>query len=188
MATNDNLIPPGRYKARGVDGKLALTNDGKPQVAVLVRIEDEGPWNGWEMTWYGYFSEKSQKRTIESLRFLGWQGDDLDNLVGIDGNEVSLTVEHDTGDDGVTRAKAAWINRAGAIAVKNIMDDGTARNFAERMKGLVMKVSQEIGTAAPAPSKGNGNGGNRPPARQQNRPPTQNMEQAMGLDPSSVPF
>lgn len=79
-----NLIPPGYYRAVAVpvqtdDGETYVqfgeTKDGNPQVAVTFAILD-GSQQGRRSTWFGYFTEKTTKRTIESLRYCGFKGDD----------------------------------------------------------------------------------------------------------------
>jgi hypothetical protein len=149
-------IPDGIYIARALTGALGYTKDGKECVGVEFLLE-----GGQHITWYGYFTEKTEERTIESLRICGWTGTDLDNLEGIDTNEVQLVIESEE-YDGKMRSKVRWVNRTGGLAMSSPLDEGQARSFAARMKGKVLAFDQKAGpqpTARPVgklPPKSNG--------------------------------
>jgi hypothetical protein len=138
------MIPEGRYKARGVEGVLARTSSGREQLAVLIEITD-GEYAGHQYTWYAHFTDKTIERDFESLRHLGWETDDLTDLRGIDANEVSITIEHETDQHGEARARIRWINKPGGIAIKDRMDDGAAKAFAQRMRGYAAASRQRDG-------------------------------------------
>lgn len=128
------MIPVGNYKARGVEAALSTTKAGQPQVAVLVEII-EGEFAGERRTWFGHFTEKTEDKTLEQLRTLGWSTDDLTDLTGIDANEVSIKVDHEPDQNGGERDRIRWINRPGSgLAIKERMDDQAARAFAARMR------------------------------------------------------
>jgi hypothetical protein len=143
------MLDEGRYKARGVMAALGYTSAGKEQVAVLLKTAE-----GDEITWYGYFTEKTTERTLESLRALGWESDDIWDLSSIDKNEVTIVVEHEADQDGELRAKVRWINSGGALAMKETMSDADARAFGAKIKGAVIAHRQKTsGSSAPAQSK-----------------------------------
>lgn len=127
-----STLTPGTYNARGVSAQLGTTNDGKEQVAVDLVFTD-GEFAGRHITWFGYFSEKTIDRTFESLRYLGWEGDDLADLRGVDRNDVSIVLEEEV-YEGKSRIKVRWINRGGGLALKQPMTADQARVFAARMK------------------------------------------------------
>jgi len=134
---------PGKYTARATDVALGMTETGKEQIAVSFEVVD-GDQAGEEITWYGYFTEKTAERTIESLRHMGWQGNDL-AAIAVDQlpNEVSIVVDADE-YNGVTRMKVQWVNRAGAgLALRTRMAPDAASSFAARMKGLCMSVKAD---------------------------------------------
>lgn len=131
------MISKGTHKARGVEGALGMTGTGKEQVAVLLEIL-EGEHMGEQITWYGYFTEKTVDRTMQSLRYLGWETDDLSDLAGIGSNEVRVVIEHEEDQQGEMRARVKWINGGGGIGLKDKMDDNAARAFAARMKGAAI--------------------------------------------------
>jgi hypothetical protein len=133
------MINPGRYAARAVATELGLTKGGNDQIAVELELAD-GEHSGERIVWYGYFTEKTAKRTVESLRICGWNGDDIaaSPLPGLGSREVEIVVEMEDDLEGVPRARVRWINRAGGagIAMKTPMDDARKRQFAASMRGL----------------------------------------------------
>jgi hypothetical protein len=133
------MIPEGSYKARAEEGTLGETAGGNPQVAVLLRLLNGGPGVEQQLvTWYGSFGDKSVDRTIESLRHLGWKGDDLSDLQGLGETEVTVVIAHEADLQGQPRARVKWINAGGGLALKTRMDAGSAKAFAEKMRGYVM--------------------------------------------------
>lgn len=144
-----------RIKARGVIAALGKTSGGSPQVAVELEILS-GPDAGHSITWFGYFTEKTQQRTIESLRHLGWKGDDLSALDGIDANEVSIEIHHEE-YNGEQQAKVKWINASGGLAMRDAMGAADAKAFAQSMRGAVIQANaaaKQRGGSAPAPRNG----------------------------------
>lgn len=139
----------GTHAARAIAAKLGETSKGDTQVAVEFEITDlpDGPRR---ITWYGFFTEKTEDRTIEALRICGWTGTDFTDMqVGAD---VSLVIEDDTWE-GKTRAKVKWVNRPGGIAMAKPMDAAKAAAFSARMKGKLLAFDQAAGTKQAAPSK-----------------------------------
>lgn len=161
------MIPIGNYKARGVEAALSTTKGGQPQVAVLIEIT-EGEFAGERRTWFGHFTEKTEEKTLEQLRTLGWSTDDLTDLAGIDANEVSIKVEHETDQDGQERDRIRWINRPGGLAIKERMDDQAARAFAARMRSKA--IASRTGQRASAPQQRTQQA--PPPRRQQQDEPS----------------
>lgn len=142
-----------RIEARGTIGALGKTSKGNPQVAVELEILS-GPDAGHTITWYGYFTDDTTQRTIESLRHLGWKGDNLSVLKGIDANVVSIEIGHEE-YMGETQPKVRWINATGGLAMKETMDAAEALQFARSMKGAVVQANAaakaKLGGAAAAP-------------------------------------
>lgn len=149
-----STLVPGTYTARAVSAALGLTDSGKEQIAIDFVVLDEG-FAGQHITYYGYFTEKTEDRTLESLRYCGWRGDDLTDLSGIDANEVRIECENDT-YEGKTRLKVAWVNGMGGLALKTPMTPDQTRAFAARMKAKAaasrMKVGAPPRNDAPPPT------------------------------------
>lgn len=154
------MLNAGTYRGKATRGKLGLTSTGKEQVAVEFTFTDPP---GQRLTWFGFFTDGTFDRTIESLRACGWKGNDLSEFSHPDGalpagmeNEVELVVEHEE-YEGKVRARIAWVNSGGGLALKTALDEGQARAFAARMKGRIAALDQGAG---------------RKPPTQQRRPPT----------------
>lgn len=147
------------YKAKAAEWSLGETSQGNPQVVVLFNILDEGAQET-RLTWYGYFTEKTTDKTIESLRICGWQGEDLTDLTGLDTNEVSLVVEDEEYTDEQsgqvsTRARVRWVNKAGGLSVKQPLTGEKAQAFAASMRAAVRAFDAASGkrtTTAPKPA------------------------------------
>jgi hypothetical protein len=175
------IVNKQTVRARAVQGSAALgwTSKKTEQVAVQLQIR-EGEDEGRVLTWYGSFSDSALgrgtvcDRTLESLRYMGWQGDEIWDLSTIgddDADDVMIVIDHEVGQDGETRAKVSWVNKLGnGAAIKDRMDDGQARAFAAKMKGKVLALKQKQGGgSASKPSKPNG--GSRNVSRNDQPPP-----------------
>ena len=135
------MLNEGTYVARGVSAALGYTSKGSEQVAVQFKLNETGE----KIAWYGYFSEKTFDRTIETLRLCGWAGNDLDDLSGIDANEVEIVVEHENDLNNEPRARVRWVNKVGGAALKEQLKPNEARSFAAKMKGLILAADQKAG-------------------------------------------
>lgn len=153
----------GKYKGRVV-GNVVLgesAKKGTPFIQFYGEIT-EGEFKGERARYEGYFTDKTSKRTIESLQTCGWEGSDLSEfsdgeLHGLDANEVEFVIENEsyeiqvedeqTGEVRTEERSAAriqWINRPGSggrLSVENAMKPEAAKAFGEKMRGLVLKVS-----------------------------------------------
>lgn len=163
------MIKPGTYKARATEGALGLTKGGKEQAAIAFAIID-GDHAGESVTWFGYFTEATADRTIEALRHCGWAGDDLSDLSGILDNEVQIVIEHED-YEGKTQVRVKWVNKSGSggLALKERLEGGAAKAFAQRMKGAVLAQRMKGGGATSAP-------------RTQQRPPANGARSSL-VDP-----
>ena len=146
------MIEAQTVKARAVEAALGTTSKGGEQVAILFTLL-EGPNEGERITYYGYFTEKTQERTLETLEYCGWEGDDLSDLRGVDRNDVYLVIEHEPDQNGETRARVRWVNAAGGIAMQNRMAPADAASFAQRMRGTVLARRQAKGQAPVAATR-----------------------------------
>lgn len=162
------LIHEGKYVGIPTAAVLAETSKGDPQVAIAFDL----PEVETSLTYFGFFTEKTERRTIETLRYCGWTGNDITDLssVGSDPSvRVELVVEVDE-YNGETRNKIAWVNRPGGIALTKPLDVAKKAQLKARLAGLVVDVTKSTGANAafhasadaPAPKPQNGNGA-RPP-------------------------
>lgn len=147
-STQDNGLPPGKYKARAIDGALGESGEKKtPCVDVMFRIE-EGDHAGEEIGWQGWMTDKAVKTTFRALRNMGWQGDNVTELVGIDQNIVELDVQRET-YEGKTRTKVKWVNRPGGFRASPLATD-QAKAIAAKFKGYAIESRKEAAKSGPA--------------------------------------
>lgn len=157
--TNERPTSNRRYlRSKAHDWTLGEHGDGG-MVAVSFKAKDT---DGLEkfMQWRGFFTEKTAERTIESLRAMGFEGDDISTLAerggGLDKNEVELVVE-DEEYEGKTYARVQFINKPRGAAVKTPLVGDKAKAFAASLKAKFhahdaaagKRVSTKPGTAAP---------------------------------------
>lgn len=141
---------------------------GTPQVGVCFEIT-AGPHSGDRITWIGYFTDKSEERTLGALRIAGFKGDDLDKFnEQHPDQEVHLVIEHEESQkDGKTYAKVAWVNdpkRSGGFVMSKPMESKELRMFAARFKSKLKgiptvegaKAERKPRSAAPAADVDNG--------------------------------
>lgn len=167
-------ITNGKYKARAC-GDVVLgesAQKGTPYIEFFVEIT-EGEQKGGKARFTGYFGPNSSERTLESLVFCGWPGDDVSEFVdhglhGLDANEIEAVIEieewKDKGTEEVRSApRVQWINKLGGrVNVDNAMDPEKAASFGAKMKGLAQATRAKkpvAGTGADFP-----HGANAPPA------------------------
>jgi len=127
--------------ARAEHWQIGTSGTGKHRVEVLFGTS-EG-----ELTWYGYFTEATMDRTIESLRHCGWEGDDLEHMEGLDANEVVLVVAEEE-YEGKWYTKVQWVNRQGITS--EALGEKELRAFAAEMKSHIRAFDAANGKRQPA--------------------------------------
>lgn len=131
-------VADGKYRATAETADLGFSSTGKEFVSVLFRFLD---YPAIRLTWRGFFTEKTQERTFESLRACGWAGTDISQVAFPEGNEVVVDVKNET-YEGKTHPQIAWVNALRGPSVKNAMDPASAKVFAERIKGALVAFDQ----------------------------------------------
>lgn len=182
------MIEAGKYRARAVNSALGLSGNGSEQIGILWRVT-EGTESDTCVQWRGYFTESTTARTIESLRYAGWTGNDLSAFIEADEielqsllpDEVEIVVEAKEGIDefgkpnGKFYPEVRWVNRlgSGTVSMKNKMDSNSARAFAERMRGACCAIPVSAGAKQkkPAASSAVRPAQQRPPASRAPSPP-----------------
>jgi hypothetical protein len=133
------LLDPGTYRGRALEGALGATTNGKDQVAVRFDLLD---FPGQSITWFGFFTEKTETSTLKALRTAGWKGMDLADLSDLSDPEcpeVYLVIEHDTytnpeTNQTKTSARVRWVNSAQGLAMTNRLAPDKAKILAARMR------------------------------------------------------
>lgn len=160
-----NELQTGTFRIRAVPGSqdFGVSNNGNEQVAVAIEFLD-GPNKGRRAVWYGSFTEKTEDRTLESLRYLGWSNDELFNMQGLGEAEAEAVLEEEEGQDGKMRIRVKWINRVRGPAFKNRLEGGDLASFSQRMKGKAVANRQKLeGGGFKAAPLGNGSRNEAPP-------------------------
>lgn len=147
------------YRGKAKEWTMSLSSTDKPMLVVLFDILTEGA-SEKSLTWRGFFTELTTDRTIEALRFMGFEGDDLSQLEGLDRNEVDLVVEDEEYTDSEsgevkTSAKVQWVNKPRALSVKTVLEGDGLKSFAAQMKAAFRQVDASNGkrTSAPAAAR-----------------------------------
>jgi hypothetical protein len=139
----------GKFRAKAKEWGLGESSTGKEQIAVSFDILTEGAEFS-TITWYGYFTEDTWQRTLESLRIMGWTGTDFEqDLVGLDTNEVELVVAEEE-FDGKVRTKVQWVNRVGGLNIKAPLTLERTKAFAATMRDRIKAFDATKGSR-PAP-------------------------------------
>lgn len=143
-------ITKGKHTAQPRSWDFGLTKNDRDQVAVEFEIL-EGEDAGEFITWYGYFTDDTEARTIDSLRNCGWQGDDLTELKGMGSRKVQLVIEDET-YEGKVHSRVRWVNRFGGNGVQlaKTMDAQRRRELAARLRGLAASTPALPADGAPA--------------------------------------
>ena len=136
------LMKKGAYPARAREWGLGVSKTGTEQVGVMFEILS-GEYAGKRRTWYGFFTDKTVDRTLESLEHCGWNGESIKDLSGLDRNEVSIVVDHEEDQDGNLRERIRWVNSQGGLALKDKLDLGGVQALESRIKGKMLARKQE---------------------------------------------
>ena len=129
-------IAAGTYKAKPESYQWCYSSKGTKAICVRFEILD-GDDAGTYINWYGYFSEKTWERTVESLKYMGFKGTDLTELGELQ-EMVSLEVINEE-YNGKNQSKVKWVNSLGAknILVNSPMPDRDLREFAAAMQSRI---------------------------------------------------
>lgn len=90
-----------------------------------------------------YLTEKAAEKTIEKLRAIGWQGDDLSELkdgTAMRGMKCKVTVSHET-YEGTVRARVDWINDQNYTG--SITHDDEAAVKARMFNAIAKKIKKQ---------------------------------------------
>ena len=136
--------PEGIYQARCVAIGVETTMSGKDYISADFDITDDNG-EAYVVEWRGWLTEKTERKTIEALRLLGWQGDDIYNDLAAEGclrNKVELDVRHEEYKGKVT-ARVAFINGPDPDPVATEKKREAQRERLKRVAGLVKPIVQD---------------------------------------------
>lgn len=135
-------IEPGYYKATPTEYKWCYSSKGTKSICVRFEILDAGNAEGVFINWHGYFSEKAWERTIESLRYMGFEGDDLTEMLL--NKTVQIVIENEE-YEGKMHSRVRWVNSLGQrnIVVNNPMNERDLREFAAAMSSRIAAINKQ---------------------------------------------
>jgi hypothetical protein len=138
-----------RVKARALGDtfEFGFASTGTEQVGVRVVVVG-GDYDGHEFTWYGYFTEASEDRTIDSLKIMGWDGTDVVSLPGLGSTEFELQLEEQLDEQGHPYWRPTFVNRMG-VAMKQVMDPAAKASFAARINAKMRAQTPASARTAP---------------------------------------
>lgn len=126
-----NLHPEGTFVATPVFYEAGESQEkGTEFICVTFKIEETGQ----QLAAYLYLTERTWKRTAESLRACGWSGTDFADFTqskapGFGTAKVKVVVEHDE-YNGKVKAKIKWVNRITTSAAKSAFGQKFNENLA----------------------------------------------------------
>jgi hypothetical protein len=158
-----------RHKARAVPNSHEWgfsPNTGTEQVGIRITLIG-GDLDGQAVTWYGFFTENSEQRTLEQLEIAGWDKSSVIDLPGLGSTEFELQLEEEPDEKGNVFLRPTFINRM-SVMMKNKMDETQKRALAARLGALVgaRPAARPAQRSAPAT-----NGGTRLPSQYAEEPP-----------------
>lgn len=135
-------LKAGTYRVKAVDHKFSKTKTGTDNIIVLLEVVD-GEHEGQRIVWYGYFTSKTTEFTIEALKLLGWDGEDLTTLDGLGEGVAEAVVINSTDQNGNPKLEVRYINAIGGgggkLRVKNVVEGDDLKALAAKL-GLVKKT------------------------------------------------
>ena len=142
----------GKYVAVADEYQWTRAKTGTIQLIVRFRIL-EGEYENKTVIWFGSFHEKTTERTGESLRYMGWDGDDLSKLGEVKNKVIIVVEEHEYGNK--TDFRVAWVNpfSEGMPKMNNGLSEAEVRMFAASMKQRMAAIKKAPAQAPSAAAK-----------------------------------
>lgn len=143
-------IPAGTYKGFGISGteQHGQTSNGNDQIVIDLMLPDIGE----KVSTFLVFSEKSAKYSIERLRALGWSGNDLANLAGIDTKQVDVEVKYEM-YQGQEKMKVQILT-GGGVVLKDKLDDKGKKAFAAKYAAMAKATPAASSSSTATPQRG----------------------------------
>jgi hypothetical protein len=137
-----NAMTPGKYRAKAVSHKFGKSSKGTEQIYIDFELTS-GEHKGQHLGYYGFFSEATADRTLESLEYCGWDGNSLGAMRGLGSKEVELVVELEKNEqDNKEYLKVRWINKIGG-GVKEELTGAGMSALENRLKGMILARKQK---------------------------------------------
>lgn len=129
---SNQRIPEGNYRGKGIAGseQYGETSNKNDQIVIELELLDLGE----KVSTFLVFSDKAAPYALQRLRALGWTGDNLADLSGIDANEVDVRVFYEE-YQGKTTMKVDIVT-AGGVVLASQLDDKGKKAFAAKYANL----------------------------------------------------
>lgn len=101
----------GSHEAEPVAYQFGASKTKNTEMVSVVFKFVGGPNDGKKITWNGYFTDKTAKRTLDSLEYCGWDGIDVAKMTGFGSKNVELVLEEEEGSDGNKYPRVQWVNK-----------------------------------------------------------------------------
>jgi hypothetical protein len=158
------LLNEGWHRGKAIDFGISVSESGTESIAILLQVAmgDPSGDEGRVITAYLYCTEAAVLNTVEALRILGWQGENLGDfesseLKNVDEllpNDVTFPINNEE-YNGNVNSKVGKICRAssGKIAIKNRIEGAAAKSFGARFKAACAAVPAGAAPVAKAAPK-----------------------------------
>ena len=156
-------IIEGKFTSKAATWFWETSKGGKVYLVIGFDLEIVGEDETPQITTvYGrmHFTDATWQRSMESLRAMGFGGDDLQAVYtddsgcygGLNTNDVSVTVEMgEPNDKGLSYPEVKWINALGKKwTPRNAPDADVMASFAAQMKARLASTGQTQATSQPA--------------------------------------
>jgi hypothetical protein len=142
----------GTFTATPEDWQFGSSDNNNEYLLVKFRVEPGGEI----VYWRGFFTEKTWRRTVESLKHCGWDGQELASLDdmtaqnGMGTSSVELVLDEEE-YEGEMRTQVRWVNKIGGqpLKVKAPLEGEAKRRFLARMQA---RISASSPPTAPKPA------------------------------------
>lgn len=131
-------IAAGTYRGKGIKGseQYGQTSNHNDQIVLDLDLLDIGE----KVSTFLVFTDAAAPYSIDRLRALGWKGNDLSALDGIDENEVNVQVKYEM-FEGQEKMKVQILTGGGAVKLKDQLDDKGKKAFAAKYRDLAKSVA-----------------------------------------------
>jgi hypothetical protein len=143
--TSDNLPKQGVYKARAIKGSEQYGESSNKNQQIY--IDFKFPELNRQYTIILSLSPAAYPYSIQRLRALGWDGDRISDLTGIDKNEVDVDLTHETWE-GKQQVKLNIRSGGGRIVAQNPVDP---KAFEAKFNALTGLQATPPAAGAPKP-------------------------------------
>jgi hypothetical protein len=135
------IAPEAIYEARCTAIGIESTMKGDDYISADFEIVDDNG-EAYKVEWRGWLTEKTERKTMEALRLLGWQGDDIYEDMAAEGalrNKVKLDVRHEE-YKGKKTARVSFINGPDPDPVATEKKREERRARMRRVAGIVKPI------------------------------------------------